>query len=284
MATHADPSPAQPRPAPDPALTEARRQSALARTEAVRERFAHELGVRYGERPKQLMDLYRPATGPSPAPVLVFLHGGGFRIGEPGPQGYHGLPVLEGGGLFVSMGYSLAPEVRFPDTCEDVELGLRWLYEHVAERGGDPQRIYLSGHSAGAMLAAAVGLRAAPAGLPADLVKGLVLISGMYDMGRELEQQPDIVNGESSRYVPNLVDAIDHLPDHTVVVVGEHDFPRARHDAPVLVEALRARGASVETYVEPGADHFEANRSFVAVGGTVARATARMMGLVETTA
>jgi arylformamidase len=280
------------RPALDPAALEARRAAAVVGTEALRARFRHELGVAYGERPRQVMDLYYPTQAnaergadasaqAAAAPVLVFLHGGGFRLGEPGRDGYHGLPVLERGGVFVSMGYRLAPEVRFPDTCGDVEQGLRWLREHLGERGADPDRIYLSGHSAGAMLAAGVGLRTWPAGteLPADLVKGLVLISGMYDLARELEQQPDIVNGASSRYVPSLLDAIDHVPDHTIVVVGEEDFPRARHDAPSLVEALRSREGSVELFVEPGADHFAANRSFVEPGGAVSEATARMMGL-----
>jgi arylformamidase len=260
----------------DPEM-EARRAEAMARTVALRAEFQHELGVPYGDHPRQVMDLYYPAS-PAQAPVLVFLHGGGFRVGEPGRDGYVGRPMLERGGIFVSMGYRLLPEVSFPNTCEDVERGLDWLRHEIAARGGAPERIYLSGHSAGAMLAAWVGLRpttSAPS-LPPDLVKGLVLISGMYDLtGRPSEA----VDPASPRYVPRLYEALERVPEHTILVVGEHDFPQVPPDARSLAAAIRARGGTVELFVEPNADHFVAHRSFVSAEGQVFLAAARMMRL-----
>jgi arylformamidase len=265
-------------PAPADPVVEARRAQQRSMTDALRADFRHELGVPFGPHPRQVLDIYYPSTLTTAAPLLVFLHGGGFRAGAPSFNGYHGRPYLEAGSIYVAMGYRLVPDLRFPDTCEDVELGLAWLNEHIAQRGGDPRRIYLSGHSAGAILAASVGLGARPAGspLPRDLVKGLVLISGMYDFATRPQET---MNTASPRYVANLSDAIDYLPEHTVLVAGDNDLPACLPDARALHAALEARGGSAELFVEPNADHFAANRSFIVSDGEVAQAVKRMMRL-----
>jgi arylformamidase len=253
-------------------VVEARRAAQRARSDALRADFRHDLGVAYGDHPKQVMDLYYPSALTTAAPVLVFLHGGGFRNGAPSFNAYQGRPYLERGSLFVSMGYRLIPDVRFPDTSADVEQGLHWLIEHIAERGGDPTRIYVSGHSAGAMLAASVGLRS----WPLDVVQGLVLISGMYDLSRH---STEMVNRDSPRYVANLANAIERVPPHTIVVGGDNDLAAVLPDAQVLVAAIQSRGGSVEMFVEPNADHFAANRGFIAADGAVAQAVYKMMAL-----
>jgi acetyl esterase/lipase len=125
------------------------------------------------------------------------------------------------------------------------------------------------------MLAASVGLRPRNQAIP-DLVKGLVLISGMYDF---TSQPSDIVNPDSPRYVDRLTEAIERAPDHTIVVAGEKDFPPAISGAHAMHEALQARGASAELFIEEGADHFRANQSFVVDGGDVFTSTTQMMKL-----
>jgi arylformamidase len=263
---------------PDPDV-EARRARQRASTAELQASFRHELNVAFGDHPRQVLDLYYPRSTPTPtpAPVLVFLHGGGFRNGAPGLHGFQGRTYLERGCMFVSMGYRLMPDIYFPDTQEDVELGLQWLYGHLAERGGDPARIYLSGHSAGAMLAAMAGLRnwSAHCKLPPDLVKGLVLISGMYDQARPAGN----VNPSSPRFVPRLAEAIERLPEHTILVSGDDDLPAVLPDAESLLAAIRALGGSAELFVESNADHFQANRGFVAPDGEVAQAVIQMMRL-----
>jgi acetyl esterase/lipase len=257
---------------------EARRAQQRASTAELQASFRHELNVAFGDHPRQVLDLYYPHTAtPVAAPVLVFLHGGGFRNGAPGLHGFQGRTYLERGCVFVSMGYRLMPDIYFPDTQEDVELGLQWLHDHIAERGGDNARIYLSGHSAGAMLAAVAGLRNWPAycKLPPDFIKGLVLISGMYD-----HAQPSAnINPSSPRFVPRLAEAIQRLPEHTILVSGDDDLPAVLPDARSLLAAIRGKGGSAELFVEANADHFQANRGFVAPDGQVAQAVMRMMRL-----
>jgi acetyl esterase/lipase len=164
------------------------------------------------------------------------------------------------------MGYRLAPEVRFPDTLEDAELGLRYVGQRIGER------VFLSGHSAGAMLAAWYALRDSQPGT----VQGLALISGMYDISQHSEE---IINRDSPRYTLRLWDAIAHTPRHTIIVSGDNDLPACLPSAETLTRALKERGASVEMFVEPNADHFQANRSFITPGGVVSEATLRMMGV-----
>jgi arylformamidase len=257
-----------------PEAMEARRLEGLALTRHTQDAFAHQLGVSFGDHPRQHLDLYFP-PGEAKGPTLVFLHGGGFRGGDPGSVGHYGQHYLEAGAIYATIGYRLLPEARIEDSSDDVEAGLVALAAAVADHGGDPEQIYLSGHSAGAVLAASVGLRPSRR-LPADLVKGLVLISGTY----HFEHRPDeSVDRSSPRYVDNLIEHVAHVPGHTIVVGGDHDFPAVLPDATALAEALRAQGASVEMFVEPDADHFQANRSFISGSGPVHRATTVMMKL-----
>lgn len=262
-------------PAPgSPAYLAAYHAEAIERTEAVRSRFAHELDLAYGAHDRQRVDLYLPEGEPA-GPVLVFLHGGGFRGGDQRSVGYHGLPYLEAGAVVATMSYRVLPEVPFPAMCADVEAGLNWLQDELAERGADPTRVYLSGHSAGATLAALAALRPVDQKAP-EHVRGLVAISGGYEYARRPDEETDRA---SRHYVDRLPGAIERLPDHTIVVWSDNDLPFCAPDGEALVAALRDAGGSVEHFLEAGADHFHTNRSFVVPDGAVARATKAMMGL-----
>jgi acetyl esterase/lipase len=253
---------------------EARRVEGQALTDAARNEFQHELGVAYGSHPRQIADFYFP-NEPASGAVIVFVHGGGFRNGSTSTVGHYGRPYLERGAIYVALGYRLVPDARYPDSCDDIERGLSMLAGQLASHGGDPRRIYLSGHSAGAMLAASVALRPSEQ-IPPSLVRGLVLISGMYDFAA---QSPEVVNAAAARYVPNLSNAIEVVPEHTVVVGGDHDLPSVLPQAAAITAALRAKGGSVESFIEPAADHFQANRSFITPGGLVAESVVKMMQL-----
>lgn len=261
-------------PGRDEAELAAIRAAAWRRTEALRHDFAHELDLAYGDHPRQRVDCYLPAGRPA-GPVLVFVHGGGFRTGDHASVAYHGRPYLEKGAVFATIGYRVIPDARFPDMAEDLENGLAFLSERLGDLGADPGRVFLSGHSAGATLAALAAMRPEHRSVR-GLVRGLVLISGMYDFANRTSEDTDV---HSPRYVPRLTDAIETLPEHTIVVTGEHDLGFAAPDASALVAAIEARQGSVQTFVEAGADHFQANRSFVEAGGAVASATTEMMGL-----
>jgi arylformamidase len=247
-----------------------RRPADEAATNILRAEFEHELGVAYGPHPKQVFDCYYPETTTN-APVMIFLHGGGFRLGSPGPVAHYGRPVLQAGGVFVSLGYRLAPEVRFPDTAEDAELGLAAISELATARGAKGDSMYLSGHSAGASLAALAALR--PQTSVTKAIGGLVLVSGMYN---DSVRSPEIANDASPRYVPDLTKAVEHIPPQTIVVAGDRDLPAVMPGALAMTEALRAADGAVQFFIEA---NFEAIRGFATAGTPTATAVLTMMGL-----
>jgi acetyl esterase/lipase len=104
----------------------------------------------------QMLDCYAPADA-SQAPVLVYIHGGGWAIGDKSRLKEKVNWWCGQGGILVSINYRLSPAVRHPAHIEDVAAALDWVNLHIADYGGDPRRILLMGHSAGAHLAALVG-------------------------------------------------------------------------------------------------------------------------------
>ena len=252
----------------------ARRARATAATDLVRSRFPHDLGVSYGPSPSHQYDLYMPRGEPA-GPALVFLHPGSFIAGSRSHVAYLGMPYLERGAIFVTADYRLADEARFPASAEDVESALALIRADVARRGGDPDAIFLAGHSSGATVAAQVGLHPG-AGSPAEAVKGLVLISGVYDL-RLLDDA--VVDREHARYLEDIAAEVADVPPHVITVSGEHDHPTAVSESVRLAGALGALGGAVERYVCAGADHSDATRTFATPGRDVAEAGARMMRL-----
>jgi arylformamidase len=189
-------------------------------------------------------------------------------------------PILERGATFV--GYRLIPDLRPPDTCEDVELGLGWLAKHSYELKVDTERVCIAGASAEAVLAAMVALRHWPAEcrLAPDLIKGLVVISGgMYDFGKILEAAPQFCNPDSERWFADLAMSIQRVPAHTVIVRGEYDLPVVHPDSEALARAVRAHGGFVDEFVEPGADHYAAVHGFATPGTAVSERVAKILGL-----
>lgn len=138
----------------------------------------------YGEHPRQRLDVYLPATAVRDAPVVVFFYGGSWTSGERAAYRFVGESFAARGIVTVIPDYRLHPEVRYPAFLEDGADALRWVREKVAALGGDPDRIVLAGHSAGAynaaMLAYAPGWLAR-AGLPRDALRGFVGLAGPYD-------------------------------------------------------------------------------------------------------
>jgi acetyl esterase/lipase len=136
---------------------------------------------------KHLLDLYLPA-GEKDFPVVVFVHGGGWRHGY--KDGFLNAYYKVGEGLarrgigVVVTTYRLAPEFKHPAAAEDVARAVAWTYRNTGDYGGDPDRVFLCGHSAGAHLVSLVALDRrflAAEGLPPEAVRGVVGLSGPYD-------------------------------------------------------------------------------------------------------
>jgi len=120
-------------------------------------------GLRYaeGSGARHLLDIHRPAAGTEGAPVLLQIHGGAWMIGTKNTQGRPLMNALAAAGwVCVAINYRLSPRAKFPDHLVDCKLAIAWIREHIAEYGGDPGRIVVTGGSAGGHLAAMVALTA----------------------------------------------------------------------------------------------------------------------------
>ena len=157
---------------------------ATALTDAARQTLPNALDLAYGTDPKQRLDLYFPIQTARQAPVFLFIHGGGFREGDRRQYGFVATPLAAQGVITAVMSYRLVPN-EYPSQVTDVELAVAWLAKNISAQGGDPRRIYVGGHSAGAILSALLGVRTdwqAARGLPPDVIKGIVPVSGPYDL------------------------------------------------------------------------------------------------------
>lgn len=217
----------------------------------------HHLAIAYGTNPKQALDVYEPKEKGTGRPVFIFLHGGGMREGDRAQYGWVARPFARHGIVTIVASYRLTPAFHYPDQTEDAREILRWAFEHVKSYGGDPARLYIAGHSAGAILSASVALRRnwlAAMSLPADLIKGFVPVSGSYDV----TASPTI-----SEYVPDpklraeaspLLN-IDAPPPAAVIGVGSVERQLAPSRA--LAEKLQEKGGRVQLVVLDGMEHHE---------------------------
>ena len=114
-----------------------------------------ERDVKYGAADRNLLDVFMPERVSAARPVLIFVHGGGFVAGSkhvPGSPFYDNIMLwaVKSGFIGINMEYPLAPQSPWPAGAQDIGSVVQWVSQNIASRGGDPAKIYLMGHSAGA--------------------------------------------------------------------------------------------------------------------------------------
>ena len=248
-------------PPPSPGAGEYLEQ-AMAWSDEVRATSRVASDLPYGDDERQKLDVYMPATAPgTPAPVLLFFHGGYWVIGHKDLMGFIAPAITPAPALLVPVGYRLAPGAKYPQQVDDCRAALRWVYDHIADYGGDPARIYVAGHSAGGHLAALMTLqqeRLADFGLPADIIKGCFPVSGVFDV---TETPPD----RREAFLKSDADAHDASPLYHaegnatpfLLEIGSEDFDNLRAQHPRMLAALRSQPGYVEEMVRDGHNHFQ---------------------------
>ncbi len=207
-------------------------------------------GLAYGADARQRLDLHVPAQAqPGGAPVVVFWHGGGWVAGDRERYRFVGATLAAQGYVAVLPDYRLYPAVRFPAFIEDGALALRWVHDHITRYGGDPSRIFVMGHSAGAHLAALLALDRrwleSVGGSP-RWVRGLIGLSGPYAL---VADTPLLRSIFTAPYSPAdwqpLAHANGSAPPTLLIHGVEDDVVLVGH-SDRLAAVLRAAGAAVE--------------------------------------
>ena len=138
----------------------------------------------FGPHPRQRLDVFTPVAAAGGAPVLVFFYGGSWKNGTKEDYAFVGQALAAQGFVTVLPDYRLYPEVRFPDFLDDGAAAIAWVRDNIAQYGGDPRRIVLAGHSAGAYNAMMLGLDwryLRRAGVDPKVVRAVAGLSGPYD-------------------------------------------------------------------------------------------------------
>jgi acetyl esterase/lipase len=139
-------------------------------------------GVSYGSGPRQMLDVYQPLPGKAAAPpIVVFFYGGNWESGERANYRFVGEFLAASGAIAVIPDYRLYPQVRYPDFLKDCAAAVAWAFANARALGGDPARIYVMGHSAGAYNAAMMALDPRWLGAQREQLAGFVGIAGPYD-------------------------------------------------------------------------------------------------------
>ena len=150
-----------------------------------------------GVDPKHLsLDVYKPPS-PGGGQTLIYVHGGGWRGGDKANVGKKAQYFTEKGWLFISANYRLLPHGKHPANAQDVAQAVAWVHGHAKDHGGDPNRIFLMGHSAGAHL---VSLVATNSELLQKAGKDLSIIKGVISLDTNTYDIPRLMRSKASRF------------------------------------------------------------------------------------
>ncbi len=229
---------------------------------------------------RQVLDVYAP-KGEKDLPVVFWIHGGGWQTGDKTDVQEKPRVFTERGFVFVSTNYRLLPKVDMETILGDVAKSLGWVHKHIAEHGGDPKRIFVMGHSAGAQLAALVCtddryLKAE--GVPFDALKGCVPVDGdTYDVPamietaetrRRVHKQPQTKFGHREKFGNDPrkhrdFSAVTHvakgksIPPFLILHVADH--PDVSAQAERLGAVLKDAGIPVARFAAKDTNHTKIN-------------------------
>jgi len=210
-------------------------------------------GVRYGPDPRHLLDVYQPqaSTVPGHAPVVLFFYGGNWTSGERAEYRFVGEALAANGIIAVVADYRLSPQVQYDGFLGDCALALQWTLAHAASLGGDPARVMVMGHSAGAYNAAMLALDTrwlAPLGLAPDRLAGWIGLAGPYDFLPLVDPQVQVAfNWPHTPADSQPIFYANAKAPHTLLLAARNDkIVDTQRNTVGLANRLRAAGTEVD--------------------------------------
>ena len=244
---------------------------ALSASEIAAGRVRNDLDIPYGNDYWQKVDVYLPEDRSlANLPVILFIHGGGWTHGYKEWMGFMAPAIVGYPAIFVSVSYRLAPDNKFPTPLEDCFCALKWVFDNIFHYGGDPKRIYVGGHSAGAHLASLVTLRhdlAERFGLQPSVVRGCFPVSGVYTF----EFETRAPGSSEQRFYDSLLSGPDQARGASPVnftannrtpfllTYGTKDLEIVIRTSRLMQTALEKGPAPCRFMIREGLDHFQTN-------------------------
>lgn len=216
-------------------------------------------GVSFGNGERHALDIYAP-TGQidTSLPVVVFFYGGSWASGTRSGYDFAGRALAAQGNIVVVPDYRLVPEVHFPGFVEDAAAAVAWVRQNIARYGGDPDRIVLMGHSAGAHIAAMLALDPQWLGEDRAAVRGLVSLAGPFDFA-PLDTEASIAAfGDWPRVAETQpITFADETAPPALLLTGADDTTVMPRNSVALATALTSAGVEAEMVSYPGVDHID---------------------------
>ncbi len=221
--------------------------------------------VPYAPGFRRSLDIYRPHEGKA-LPIVIFLYGGSWREGDKSTYPFVAAPIARRGAVVLVPDYRLYPQVRFPAFLHDNAKAVAWAIAHATALGGDPRRVFIVSHSAGAYDAAMLALDPrwlAAEGIDRKSLAGVVGLAGPYDFLPITD--PDIVpifapvdDGPASQPI-NFVDG--HNPP-MFLLAGDADTVVKPRNTTALAARIRRAGGPVSARLYPGVSHIDIIAAF----------------------
>ncbi len=216
--------------------------------------------VPYGPSPRQTMDIYRPVQVNGPAPMVVFLYGGAWQDGERRDYRFVAASLARAGVVTAVADYRLYPEVRFPAFVEDGAAAVAQMRRMAGSCGGDPAKMFVVGHSAGAHTAAMLAIEPsylAAVGMARADLAGAVGLAGPYDflpiVGADIKLVFASANDDLRRTQP--IARVDGRNAPLLLLHGDKDTTCYPRNSIALALRVRAAGGPAWVRTYPGVGH-----------------------------
>lgn len=258
---------------------EAVKDGNLAASARTRATLTSRFDLRYGDGPRQRLDLFFPENAEGPLPIHMFIHGGYWFLNDKEMFAFPAETITRNGAIAAIVEYTLIPNARMAQLIDEVRQAARWLVANAASFGGDPKAFSASGHSAGGHLASYLAARAPHEAHTPDIsVKSLLLISGLYDLRpittSYLQPNLSLTDEEVANFSP--LGAEQLAGPEVVVAVGHNETEPFHLQAQDLCFAAEQRGLNYERITLPDLDHMTIVRD-------LGRPESRMGGLLAET-
>lgn len=239
------------------------------------------LDVAYGPSAAEKLDIFRADR--SDAPIQIFFHGGAWKGGKKSDVSFPAESFVARGATFIAVNYERVPAVSLDEQVRQARAAVAWAYRNARDFGGDPNRIFVSGHSSGGHVCGMVVVTnwAREFGLPADVVKGGAPISGMFDLAPVKLSWRNTYLVLDDAAVERL-SPIRHIPLRPIPLVigyGTGELAEFQRQSREFAAAWRQRGYPCTELTFSGLKHFAVNYEFNNPEGTLLKAIFAQMGL-----
>lgn len=251
-----------------------------ARGDAYIKTAPHVFDIAFGDTPAEVLDVYPAEGADGPAPVMVYFHGGYWYSRHKDDFRFIAQGFAPAGAMVVVVNYALIPDVDLAELVRQCEASVAWVHKHAAEYGGDPDRIYLTGHSAGAHVTAMLWTTDwATYGVPTTSIKGGVALSGLHDLEpiRLNYMGPDLAFTEETVATLSPVHRNPTLTAPLTLAVGGAETPEFQRHNTLLAPVWKT--VPIKETVVPDLNHFTILEDFSTEGRALNTLTRRMMGL-----